>query len=76
MCFASQSDLVKVYVGPDHEPHEVSRIVSVGTKAHGLVAWGMELLLLDSDSGALVTLDVETGDVFDLYMVSSSSLTA
>lgn len=65
-----QSDLVKVFVGPGSEPHEVVRIESVGAKAHGVVAWGRDLLMLDSDNGALVTVDVETGDVYDLYMVS------
>jgi hypothetical protein len=59
-----------MFVGPGFEPHEVSRIESVGAKAHGLVAWGRDLLMLDSDNGALVTVDVETGDVYDLYMVS------
>lgn len=67
-----QSDLVKVYVGPGREPQEVSRITSVGTKAHGLVSWGKDILMLDSDNGALVSLDVASGDVYDLYMVSSA----
>lgn len=65
-----QSDLVKVYVGPDSPPHEVRRITAVGAKAHGLLSWGRELIMLDSDTGALVSLDPHTGDVFDLYMVS------
>lgn len=66
----AQSDLVKVYIGPGHEPHEVSRINSIGAKAHGLVSWGKDILMLDSDNGALVLLDVASGDVYDLYMVS------
>lgn len=67
----TQSDLVKVFVGPGGaEPHEVSRISSVGTKAHGLVAWGhRDLLMLDSDYGALVSVDVATGNMYDLYVV-------
>jgi hypothetical protein len=70
-CVCLQSDLVKVYVGPDAQPHEVSRISSVGSKAHGLVAWGpRDLLMLDSDYGALVSVDVATGHVYDLYVVS------
>jgi hypothetical protein len=69
----SQSDLVKVYVGPGREAHEVSRIASVGTKAHGLVSWGKDILMLDSDNGALVSLDVASGDVYDLYMVSCAT---
>jgi hypothetical protein len=67
----TQSDLVKVFVGPGHEPHEVSRISGVGFKAHGLVAWGKDLILLDSDNGALVSLDTESGEVYDLYQVWS-----
>jgi outer membrane protein assembly factor BamB len=66
---SSQSDLVKVFVGPDQPAHEVSRITGVGLKAHGLVAWGRELLLLDSDSGALVTLNPDTGDMLDVWVV-------
>lgn len=65
----AQSDLVKVFVGPGSPPHEVSRITAVGTKAHGVVAWGSDLVMLDSDNGALVSLDTEGGDVYDLYMV-------
>lgn len=69
-----QSDLVKVFVGPGGQPaHEVSRITGVGSKAHGAVAWGSDLIMLDSDSGALVSLDTRTGDVFDLYMVGAVS---
>lgn len=64
-----QSDLVKVFIGQGSPPHEASRISGVGTKAHGVVAWGSDLIMLDSDNGVLVSLDTETGDVFDLWMV-------
>lgn len=65
-----QSDLVKVFVGRGAAPHEVSRISSVGSKAHGLVAWGpRDLLMLDSEYGALVSVDVATGNVYDFYVV-------
>lgn len=65
-----QSDLVKVFVGRGAAPHEVSRISSVGTKAHGLVAWGRRgLLMLDSEYGALVSVDVATGNVYDIWVV-------
>lgn len=68
-----QSDLVKVYVGPSSPPHEVSRIRNIGSKAHGLVAWGrqgqQQLILLDSDNAALVSLDPATGDEVELWQV-------
>ncbi|WIA37366.1 hypothetical protein OEZ86_014294 [Tetradesmus obliquus] len=67
------SDLVKVYVGPSSPPHEVSRIRNIGSKAHGLVAWGrqgqQQLILLDSDNAALVSLDPATGDEVELWQV-------
>lgn len=67
-----QSDLVKVYVGPDAPPKEVSRIRNIGRKAHGLVAWGKrgELIALDSDNGLLVSLDPDTGDEVELWQVT------
>jgi hypothetical protein len=66
-----QSDLVKIYVGPNGPPREVSRIRNVGRKAHGLVAWGKrgELILLDSDNAMLVSLDPATSDEVELWQV-------
>lgn len=66
----AQSDLVKVHVGDaSTPPHEVQRLLHVGRKAHGLVAWGRELILLDSEAAVLVSLDPATQAVYDLWHV-------
>eukprot|EP00775_Hariotina_reticulata_P013388 gene13388-13515_t len=64
-----ESDLVKVYVGPNGPAKEVSRLQHVGRKAHGLVSWGRELILLDSDRAVLVSLAPDTSDAYELWGV-------
>jgi hypothetical protein len=67
----TQSDLVKVYVGPSGQAREVLRLKHIGWKAHGLVSWGKELILLDSDRAVLVSLDPDTNDAYELWGVST-----
>lgn len=50
-------------------PEEKLRFTGVGDKAHGCVLWRNVLVMLDSDNGALVTLDPKESDILTIWTV-------
>lgn len=67
----TQSELAKVDV---KSGDVVKRLKGIGTKAHSIVKWGPLLLVLDSDSGALIRVDPETGATTQLWKVGKRSV--
>jgi hypothetical protein len=63
-----QSDVVLVDVSAP-VAREVRRLKGVGQKAHGLVSWRGSFLMLDSENGALQSVDPLTGDATRLWQV-------
>ena len=50
----------------------VRRVAGVGEKSHGLVFWDKVIVMLDSDHGALMTLDPATGNTTRLWQVKGA----
>ncbi|KAG2501830.1 hypothetical protein HYH03_000329 [Edaphochlamys debaryana] len=62
-----KSEAVKIDLRSKPEPRVVATAKDVGTKAHGLVAWRGRLVVLDSERGALVTVDPGSGEVTKIW---------
>ncbi|GIL81892.1 hypothetical protein Vretimale_1469 [Volvox reticuliferus] len=62
-----KSDAVKIDPNADPRPRVVAEVKEVGLKAHGLVFWRGQFVMLDSENGALVAVDPATGAVRHLW---------
>lgn len=63
-----KSDVVKVDMQRS-PPRVVLRIKNVGDKAHGLVLWEHQFVMLDSENGGLILMDPTDGTVEELWQV-------
>ncbi|GLC58284.1 hypothetical protein PLESTB_001341600 [Pleodorina starrii] len=62
-----KSDAVKIDPNADPRPRVTREVKHVGLKAHGLVAWRRQFVMLDSENGALVAVDPDTGAVRQIW---------
>ncbi|GIL43818.1 hypothetical protein Vafri_1420 [Volvox africanus] len=62
-----KSDAVKIDPNADPRPRVVAEVKEVGLKAHGLVSWRGQFVMLDSENGALVVVDPATGAVRHIW---------
>ncbi len=61
-----QSEVARVDLAAGRVVH---RFRGLGTKSHGIVSWRGSLLMLDSDSGALIQVNPADGSYSTLYTV-------
>ena len=56
LLLALQSDIARIDMSSS-EPKVTGQITGVGDKAHGLVQWHDEIIMLDSENSALVSVE-------------------
>jgi hypothetical protein len=67
-----QSDAVKIDPNADPRPRVTAEVKHVGLKAHGLVLWQDQFVMLDSENGALVAVEPASGSVRQIWKVRSA----